>query len=342
MAERLELGAERYSGPNMGLAEDLLFQPGTVQGSLQKGDELNPYYQGADELVSGGSNQYGLTAWDDLWGSGGQLLDSDAFLRSMNAASVFGQAPMTLGDAQRSPYLGANQQGGLDYGDLGTAYWGAGRSALDAGADQSLVSWLQGINDFGATPNDPRERFFDPNSLTLGAGDFGGMDLANATQDDLNAWAQENYGIDLVGLAGMGTGLAGARNEFMQDPNTLWNEQTGSFDTLSLPGIQDEEAAARMSAYETALANLQSQNVQQRSMDYSDQFNSALMSNPEMMRTGAGQWLGGGGAQALGLQQLAGQRIQGPTDYSTLFQYGLAPDLANQALSQLGIQTGGY
>lgn len=363
MAERLELGQTREAQPNMGLADEILFQPGTVYGGLSKGDELNPYYTGADDLISQGSSQYGITPWEQLWGQSGELLDPNALLRSLNAASVFGQSPTTVGDA-RSQY-GGSQQGAFQYqpfqpgytdtktaggdvlsqvlaqmaqGGLGSGYYGAQNQALQGGADPNLVNWLGGINDFNASINDPRERFFDPNALTLGSGSFGGIDLGATDLNALNAWSQQNYGTDLQTLAELGTGLAGARNEFMQDPSAFWNPQSGSFSQLTLPGLTEQESADRMSAYEYAYGNLQGEIQGQRDRDYLSQWNQALGMDPELMRTAAGQYLAGSGNMAQGLLGQAGQMIQAPTDYSALFQYGIAPDLANQALSQLGLQ----
>jgi hypothetical protein len=67
------------------------------------------------------------------------------------------------------------------------------------------------------------------------------------------------------------------------------------------------------------------------------------MSNPEMMRTNYGQYLGGTGGLSQNLQAMAGQRVQQPTDYSSLlYGYGAAPNLANQALAHLGMQGGMY
>jgi len=343
MAERLELGQPRYNEFNMGLAEDTLFNAdtGSVYGSLQKGDESNPYMMGADQLLQQGSQQYGLTGWEDLWGSGGELLRPDALLRSMNATSAFGMAPMTASQAQRQ-YGGYASPNQLGQRGLAAGYQGAQNYATQQGMDPNLVRWLSGINDFNAKLNDPRERFFDPNTLSFGVGDFGGMDLGGATQESLNAWAQQNYGTDLLGLATMGAPLAQTRYDLMQDPTQFWDRNTGSFNVLSLPGMEDEAAAARMSAYQTAYANMQGEAQQQRDQGYSEQFNQALMSNPELMRTSYGQYLGGSGAMAQQLQGMAGQRVAPPTDYSLLYGYGISPDLANQNLAHLGLQGGLY
>jgi hypothetical protein len=369
MAERLELGQPRYNEFNQGLADDTLFNVdmGSVYGSLKKGDESNPYMMGADDLLSQGSKQYGLTGWEDLWGDQGQLLDQDALMRSMNATSAFGMAPMTAAEAERqySQYGSSASPGGITwedvaygrmpmeawqfqqsgggYGGLNEGYSGASNYALAQGNDQNLVSWLGGINDFNDSLNDSRERFFDPNTLSFNAADFGGMDMGAATQDSLNQWAQQNYGTDLLSLAQMGSPLAQTRYDWMQNPSEGWDKNSGMLTSLSMPGMEDTEAASRMSAYNTAYGRMQQEASNARSDAYSQDINRGLMSNPEMMRTNYGQYLGGTGGLSQNLQAMAGQRVQQPTDYSSLlYGYGAAPNLANQALAHLGMQGGMY
>lgn len=363
-AQRLELGQPRYNEFNMGLAGDTLFsqESSSVYAGLKKGDESNPYMQNIDELLSQGNRQYGMTGWDSLWGDQGQLLDYDALMRSMNA-TAFGYDPMNVDDASRkySQYYSKpnypNYPSSLDFSysrqqDMARwmnegsgwqqGYAGAQNRATEQGQDPNLVNWLAGINDFNRSINDSRERFFDPNNLSFSQSDWGGMDMNGATQDSLNAWAQENYGIDLRGLAGLGTELGGMRNDMMQDPSKYWDKNSRTFNTLSLPGMDDLTAASKMSAYEDAYARMQEDNASARSQAFSQNFNQQLRQNPELMRTAYGQYLGGSGGMAQNLQAMAGQRIQQPTDYSMLAGYGMAPNLANQALAQMGMQGGMY
>ena len=379
MAERLDLNQPRYSEFSQSIADDTLFNPemGSIYGSLQKGDEANPYMMNPDELIAQGNSQYGITPWANLWGDQGQLLDQQGLLRSLNATGVFGQAPMNVGNAQRQYGSSASppqvtisleqamaggpslqsmrtmqlaalqnwQNGGSGYGQSGLAggFSGAQNQALAGGADPNLVNWLGGINDFNDSINDPRERFFDPNNLSFGMQDFGGMDLGSATQDSLNAWAQQNYGTDLMGLANMGSELSGMRYDMLQDPSQYWDKNTGMLTSLSLPGMSDVDAGIKRNAYNLAYGEQQENADIARGNAYSDQMNQALLTNPELMRTGYGQYLAGTMGLSQNLASQAGQRIQQPGGYEQLlYQFGIAPQNANAALAQMGMSGGMY
>lgn len=258
---------------------------------------------------------YGIPEWDALFGDEGQVLDADALLRALNVGTLFGEY-QTLGDA---PYQGAN----------------TGNPMLDA--------WLGGLNDFGLAQNDDRERYFDPNNLAFTDYDLGGIDLRGATLDDLNAWAESQYGpgVDLLTVAASNPELLAARQQAYADPSSVIDPRTGKPRLDLIPGLSEEEAALRLQGYETGLYNQQQEAQQQRQMQQQNALNALLMRDPEAMRNAQYGDLTGRQQMVAGLQGQSAAYAPQPANYEFLAMMGLAPQLTAGVMNQMRLQGGG-
>lgn len=325
-----------------------LFDPGDVVTGMSKGDESNPMRGSAmDALQSGGfgydafgnssatyggqaqqpqfgvgnpSSQnpqsqmggmtYAIPEWDALFGDDGAVADADALLRALNVGSLFGDWT-TVDD---TPYQAA------------------------ATGNPMLDQWLSGLNDFNASVN-AGERYFDPNNLAFTDYDLGGIDLRSATLDDLNAWAESQYGpgVDLLTVAASNPELLQARQQAYEDPSSFIDPLTGLPNVSMIPGLSEEMAAARMSAYETGMANTQQQQNQRANQEYAAML-SNLTRDPEYMRTAAGANALGTGAAQAGLMSSLPSMI--PSNYEFLAATGMAPQMAESVLQQLRLQGG--
>jgi hypothetical protein len=83
------------SGP--GWLENYMFAPASGYGyerdeSKRRGNMMSTYIDPLN-LMQQGSEKYGLSAWDDMFGEGGEILDMNGLLRSLNFGGVTGQKP---------------------------------------------------------------------------------------------------------------------------------------------------------------------------------------------------------------------------------------------------------
>lgn len=95
MAERFSSTGGNQSGAPPSWLEDYLFAPSAGYGwardeGSRRGDVTTSFIDPLN-LAKTGSSKYGLTAWDDMFGDGGQIMDMDALIRSLNFGAVTGQ-----------------------------------------------------------------------------------------------------------------------------------------------------------------------------------------------------------------------------------------------------------
>lgn len=328
MAVRADLGSmmrgERTYNPFGGLLEDL-FAPGTAYGGYVK-DRPHPQMFDAERLLRGGSMEAGITPWKSLFDETGRVLDPDALLRSLNVGSVLTQAPMAEAGFQRqygnvpyqvppamratgtAPFIGAQQNQNP-------------QTQQQYGGQGALGEWLGGLTDFLG------RRHYDPNDLRYtGYSLAPGVNLQNATLDDLNAWAQQQFGVDLLTLAGSSPDLLEARQSALADPSSIFDPQNPGVLTMDrIPGLNDADSAARLDAYQQAVQNLMAGSTGSMVQQGQQMLQQQQQTQEDPNQTALGRYLANlvGGLQAS--QQAQQANPQDLFDYSYLMASGLQP-----------------
>jgi hypothetical protein len=329
MAVRADLGSlmsgERNYNPFGGLMDDL-FAPGTAYGGYVKNRPHAQTYD-ASALLRGGSTDTGISPWASIFGEGGRVLDPDALLRSLNVGSTLTQRPMEEQGFQRQ--YGAMQTP-LPQGSPRTGYSfppSNPQVLQQYGGAGGLGEWLMSLTDSQS------RRFYDPNDLRYTGYELApGVDIRNSTLQDLNQWAQQQYGVDLFTLAGSSPELLQARQAATRDPMSIFDPQNPGVLTMDrIPGLNDADSAARLSAYQTAVQNLMGETTRGMVGQGQDLLQQNQMQNEEANQTGLGRYLANlvGGLQSA--QQAQQQNPADLFDYSYLMASGLQPFLMQRA-----------
>lgn len=272
-------------------------------------------------LLGTGSEQYGLTAWDDLFGEGGQIANKEALLRSLNFGNVVAQEgsrgnPGDRGGFDWEAALAGSLPGSGKF--LSSHRPGPGEIAYDE--SNPLQAWLRDISYEGKNrgrswtgrhKTDVPGYWYDPQALRFDEQDLAGIQ----TMEDLDAWAMENYGIDAQTLGAMSDDLLQTRQEWMDDPSLWWND--GMLDvTGNIPGLQEADAQARlaglMEEYQAREAAQQNQYAQQ----LLNMATGAAAGNRHLGRSTYGQ----------ALAALVPEGVQSPMRRSALGQPGVGFD----------------
>lgn len=333
MAERLDLqgmmSGTREANPFMPLLDEI-FAPGAGYGAFEGSGTMasrQPTFASMPDLVSQGDEDLGITAWDSLFGEGGQVLDPAALLRTLNAGQLLSERPMS-----QSGFL--DKYGIEDPGGLGNRY--AGVQSAYGGArefnDADLVDWVKSIGYGG---NQSEQINFDPGNLRFGSYDLGGgVNLQDTTLDALNQWAMQNYGVDLQRLAASTNELLSTRQAWMDDPSLWFNpDDPGAIQATAIPGLMDEDQAARLQQYGEAWAQMQDEMAQRQAMGYQGLLDQALLGDAEYGRTAGGQHMLGSVGPTMGYAAPASP-VQ---DYSFVAAQGAFREQLAQMLAQSGL-----
>ena len=352
MAERLDLGAltsgTRQANPFAGALDEAL-QPGSVYAGFEgKPGKLStrlPVLGSMPDILNQGNANLGITAWDQLFGAGGEVLDPMALLRSLNAGQLLSERPMSQSGFNDKYGLGGD--GGFSFdvqprgGGAGsflyanpTGYRGVSSAFQQArqSNDADLVDWVKSIG-LGGRPFEQIN--FDPGNLRFGSFDLGGgVNLQDTNLDALNQWAMANYGVDLQRLAGSTNELLETRQAWMDDPSLWFNpDDPGVLNTTAIPGLMDQDQALRMQQYQEAWRGMVEAADQQSQMAFSGLLDQALLGDSEYARTAGGQHMMGTVAPTMGYQP----QLPTPQDYSFLAAQGLFQDQLAAALTQSGL-----
>lgn len=333
MAVRADLGSlmsgERNYNPFGSLIEDL-FKPGTAYGGYVKNRPHAQTYD-ASALLRGGSQQTGITPWASLFDGQGQVLDPDALLRSLNVGSALTQAPMEEQGFQRQygtpPHqapIGGHQTYGLESYLRNRNAQTNQQYGAQSGA---LGDWLQGMTDFLG------RRHYDPNDLRYQGYQLApGVDIRNSSLDQLNQWAQQQYGVDLFTLAGSSPELLQARQSATANPMSVFDPQNPGVLTMDrIPGLNDADSAARLSAYQTAVQNMMGETTRGMVGQSQTALQQNQLQNEEANQTGLGRYLASLVSGMQGAQQAQAQNPADLFDYSYLMASGLQPFLMQRA-----------
>lgn len=337
MAERLDLGAlsggTRQANPFAGALDEAL-QPGSAWGGFegQPGNlsTRQPVLGSMPDIIGQGNQNLGISAWDSLFGQGGEVLDPMGLLRSLNAGQLLSERPMSQGGFLDKYGVTPNQGFGVGndrYAGVQSAF-GQARGQNDA----DLVNWVKSIG-LGGRPFEQIN--FDPGNLRFGSMDLGGgVNLQDSNLDALNQWAQQNYGVDLQRLAGSTNELLDTRQQWMDDPSLWFNPDDPSvMNMTAIPGLMDQDQALRMQQYQQAWQNMQETANQQQQMGFSGVLDQALLGDSEYGRTAGGQHMMGSVAPTMGYQPQGAT----PQDYSFLAAQGNFQDQLAAALTQSGL-----
>jgi len=295
--------------PSMSLGRDI--SGGGVPAPINIGTQLD----------TGG--KYGLTAWDDLWGEGGEITDMDALLRSMNFGSVMHSPGKRAGDAGRSGflYMGGNDTPTNPYGysdPLTEWLHGLGYQGVEGGS-----TW------YGRDKRDIGGNWYNPDSLWF-SGE--GMDLENATQDSLNQWAMDTYGVPLKNLAAYGPDQHETMQSWYQDPTQWWNPEMRGLDVTSIPGFSAEESGNMMEAFQSSYDTNRAMKEQRMANAMMQLQGRGMMADPNMARSAEGMRLLAQAPQAMTYAQ--GMRRMAPSQlgYEGMMALGLEPYQTARAL----------
>lgn len=342
MATRLDLRQRALQGAGLSRAQhtpdmDLLgglfdpgffytgFRPGSTQNAPQRMDALQA-------LRQGGAG--GLSAFDQLFNAAGQVSDPSGLLRALNAGEVLSQRPRTWESfanngfgGQTTPVLGGNNKPmSVPYGPGATGAAYAGSQAAP-----ELLEWLKSMNLYRGGGGDVA---YDPGNLRYQNYQVApGMDLRNSTRQQLENWAQQQYGVDLLTLAASPTALLESRKKYMGNPNAIFNpEDPGALKLTRIPGLDLETSAARMGAYTSGVQRTADEASTGRTSRLSGQLTELLRTNPEAMRTGFGRQAGLTGDFNRAAQATARGALPQPMDYSMQYQAALLPEMINRAV----------
>lgn len=339
MAQRLDLRSRGLQAaglrparhtPDLGLFDEI-FKPGMLYSGFPAGSSQNmPLQSGALGLLKSGGRA-GLTAFDQLFDQAGRVADPMGLLRTLNAGNVLWNRP-TVGNGSKyglspqgfNPLMGAPQQHAYNQS----------RGLNGGGPRGDLMNWIASLGQQGGAGAgfDPTQIRYDNYRLAPG------VNLLNANRQDLENWAKETYGVDLLTLAASPTALLEARQKYMADPNQLFDpENPGMLRKTAIPGLDPETSAGRLGAYSQAWSSLQDEAARQRESRLGGQLTELLRSNPEAMRTGFGRQLGLTADYAGAASRAATGLAPQPWDYSLQYQSALLPEMINRAIqSALG------
>lgn len=352
MAERLNLqgllNGSREANPFAGLLDDVL-APGAIYGGFQ-GDRRQAVRTDAMQALTEGNNRLGLTAWEDLFDANtGQVTDVGALLRSLNAGETLQQRPMSqwgfqqkYGTTAGNVYagLGANINGPAYYG--GTQQQGGGHYGLAAGGNQSgpasgadqygLATWLSGLGQ--DSPYSEKSIAFAPEFRFQGP-ELDGINLQGATLNDLDAWAQQNYGVDALTLAASSNDLLDTRQKWTADPSLWFDPNDPSvIQATMVPGLLPEDSALRLAGYSDAYNRTLEQDRLHADRGFQGTLDRAVMGDSELGRSAFGQYL----TQVLGPSRGYEAPLAQPQDTSFLYQQAVFPEMMQLALAQAGLQ----
>jgi len=291
---------------------------GSVMGNL-----MDPLTQ-----VQGGADRWGLTKWSNLFGSGGEINDIDALLRSLNWGAVTSKELSRGGRGSGGGYdansafgsvvPGTSSMYSSDRPNPGDIQYGEG----------GLDSWLYGIsshgrdrgrNSLGRNKTDVPGMWFDPENLRFRQDDLQGIE----TMDQLEDWAQENFGVDAQTLAASSPELLETRQSWYDDPSQFWDAETGMMDVSEIPGLVGGDSAARMESIMEKMGLRREAEARNLSGDMQDLWENEALRNPHLGRTGVGKMLSRVAPELMGLPQT----MSGMTPQSPGFDYGLAEAL---------------
>lgn len=339
MAERLDLqgllNGSRRENQFAGLLDDAL-APGSVFGGFL-GEQRTPQKVDALQTVRGGSERLGIDPWASLFDADtGQVTDVQGLLRSLNLGETLSQRPMSQ--------WGFQQKYGLDAGRVYQDRYGLNPNGISPYGDEyatpnnpakdpfGLGAWVHGLGANDPYSQEsiayaPEFRFSDTN--------LEGLDLNNATLDDLNAWAQQNYGVDALTLAASSDQLLDTRQQWTQDPSIWFDPNDPSaIQATMIPGLSAEDSALRLASYSDAYQRQQEASRLESDLAFQRMLDSASMSDPELGRSAFGQYL----TQVLGPSRGYEGQLAQPVDTSFLYQQGIFPEQLQQALAQAGMQ----
>lgn len=321
--------------PNMGLL-DKLYDPGMFYTGFNPNSTQNaPMRAGAMNSVKMGGVA-GLGSFDSMFGPAGQVKDPFGLLKLLNSGNLLGTRP-TVGNANQYG-TGGNTAPGDFLTRASNSNAMAQQNPLGGNGPlrQDLMSWVQSLGlqrgGGGSVGYDPSNIRYD--SYTLAPG----VNIQNSSRQQLEDWAQQTYGVDLMTLAASPTALLEARQAYKADPNTVFNPATGGLRQTRIPGLDGETSAARQLAYSGtpdspgAWQRGQNEANNSRESRLGGQLLELLRSNPEAMRTGFGRQLG----QTANYGQAASSAASGmapqPWDYSLQYQSALMPEMINRAI----------
>lgn len=336
MAERLDLqgllNGSRRDDQFAGLLDDTL-APGSIYGGFL-GEQRTPKRVDALQTVRGGSERLGIGAWDSLFDADtGKVSDVSGLLRSLNAGQTLGQRPMSDWGFQQkygmSPF-DVYRQAGVEQA---SAQMPASQHGTPNGADPfGLAQWLSGL---GVGPVYSKEAIQYAPEFRFDSPELDGIDLNNATLDELNAWAQEKYGVDALTLAASSDELLDTRQKWGADPS-LWYDPNdpSAIQATMIPGLSAEDSALRLASYSDAYNRQQETGRQDSAQAFQGVLDQALRGDAELGRSAFGQYLTGVLGPSRGYQAPLAQ----PQDTSFLYQQSIFPEQLQQALAQAGMQ----
>jgi len=257
-----------------------------------------------------------------MFDESGQVTDPNALLRSMNFAAV-----------SEDPFLKRGEDR-YRYGNDPLSQWlkGLGNEGRNSPSLSGYAGNRSGLAEPMMRTTGPA-RAYDPSALRHRDFEVApGLDIRTATLDQLNAWAQENFGVDLLDYAASTPQLNETRMEWLNNPNLWFDERTpGEMAVSKIPGMSAADSALRQAQYNDAYQKFEAQSVGDPTMANL----RALMANPQLQRTGYGAMSG----MVQPLQQQLQSYLQGTQpaspDYSFLYQYGMLPQQLSLAKRQL-------
>lgn len=181
---------------------------------------------------------------------------------------------------------------------------------------------------WGRERQDVAGYWYDPSRIRFREEDLAGIQ----TQEDLDRWAMDNYGVDAQMLAAMSDELLNTRQQFAADPSLWWND--GALDiTGDIAGLNNVDVQARLG---DIIQQYQGRQIAEQNDLTARMLESATLASgdPMLGRTNYGA----------ALAQLYPELIGAPSQVASYqqpgvgFDYGLAnalrPYLEDQLLSQ--------
>ena len=324
----------------MGLMRGM-FDPSLAGGFAIKGSSGTKPVNIGGLLTKGG--EYGLTAWDDMFDEQGNLMDEQAFMRSMNLGSIMREGMKTgkgAGDESHWDPWAVPDYMGFGSSDSPTSPYATGRH-FTGRIEDPLVAWLhglgyqgvdKGVNWLGRTRKDIPGQWYNPESLWF-TGE--GMDLGSATQQSLEQWAMDNYGVGLQNLAAWNPEVHDTMKSWTADPTQWWNPDLHGLDVTNIPGMGGIASEAGMSAFAEAYEQGRQGATNRSNTALRELQQRAMMGDPQgygrsAMGHGLGNQIGYGSAMGQGIRGMAAP----PMDYSGGMAMHMAPYQQMRALEQ--------
>lgn len=334
-ATRLPLG-QTQPQPDQRLL-DLLTAPGST-GAFRSPNRNNPYMD-LMGVVNRGNPNLGVGGLQSYF-QNGLLSDPQGLVRLLNVSALRPQY-FTGGGGGFNPLGGAlgGLGGGVIGGLVGGLFGGGGSNAPNLGRASgpyagNLNAWLDQLHQtYGFN------RRYDPSSLAY-TGPQIAPDLTlqrGATSlDQLNQWAQQNYGVDFATFAAMSPNLRNTRQAYSGDPSRWFNPQApGVAATTRIPGLGQADSALRLQQYSEAYDNMLRERAQRGAANQAGLTANALQANPALSRTAYGRSQGVQGPQQANLSNAAAGTPGANPDYSFALQQALFPMLMQQYLGTI-------